>query len=106
MGYTKLYTMKKTNRAYLAPDVILSMLLCKDNGMLEKMLNRDDIVLCVSDFALYEAIGCLKPREKLNLLGLQKLLLKSEFIASNLKMELNDKRKRHLRSIALSNKQQ
>ena len=97
--------MKQTEpkRAYLAPDVILSMLMSKDNGTLQKILNKEGVTCIISDYGLYEAVGSLRPTDKFNLEGLQLLLDKAGFIVNsigNIK-KLTPERIEHLRKIVI-----
>ena len=75
-------TGEKPIRAYLAPDVILKFLVGKDEKVndLLKLPQKKEMSLVVSNFALYEAVECLKEGE-LILDNLKKLLYVTETMA-------------------------
>ena len=105
-------TMKKSIpiRGYLAPDVILRMLINKD-AKSEELLQRvqhKEIELLTSVFALFEAIASIE--EKTDTLDVEvlKKIMKYVKISSEMEEDLkmgyetfNDKRKEHLRKVAL-----
>lgn len=96
-------------KGYLAPDVILRMLINKDAAS-EEMLVRaenNEVELLTSVFALFEAVGSLEGTDDVDI-GMLKRILKTVKISSEMEEDLKmgydsfgEKRKNHLRSIAL-----
>ena len=93
---------KDKQRAFLAPDVIITMLVGKDKKA-KDMLMQDQVGLVTSDFALYEAITSITKKElKLNLLS--EFLFRVQIVPSP-KVRDDIERIEHLREVAkLKNK--
>lgn len=97
-------------RGYLAPDVILRMLINKDaksEELLLKVQNKE-IELLTSVFAMFEAIASIEKTDTVDIDVLKKIM-KYVTISSEMEEDLkmgyetfSDKRKKHLREVALN----
>ena len=85
----------KKQRAFLAPDVIMHMLIGDKKSLM--ILRNEYIELITSDFALYEAISSLEKSE-ISFSILTEFLYRVQIISSP-KLEINMKRIKHLRGI-------
>ncbi len=85
-------------KAFLAPDIVLKMLIGKDKTC-KKLLEKSDGIfkLVTSDFALYEAISCVT-KEEFSLNSLKEFLFKVEIIPSP-KIKIDMDRIDHLREL-------
>jgi len=94
---------KKT--AYLAPDVILSLLITPDSslGMNELLLkiNSGELHVILSDFAVGEALACIHEGDVVNWTRFGMLIQKAEFIFTQKLFGMREERKEHLRGLAL-----
>ena len=87
---------ERKQRAFLAPDVIISMLTGDKKALV--ILRQKHITLVTSDFALYEAISSVT-KEELKLSILEEFLFNVEAIHSP-KIEKSMERITHLRNVA------
>jgi len=88
---------KDKQKAFLAPDVIISMI-ATDDKKASDLLMQDQIKLVTSDFALYEAIISIK-KEELKLDKLSEFLFRVEMVNSP-KVRDDIERIDHLRKVA------
>jgi len=101
-----------TIKGYLAPDVILRMLIATDakSEVIMKRAENNEIELISSVFALFEAVASLEDTDKINL-RMFKRILATVSISSEMEDDFvlgyknfSDKRKKHLRSVAFDGK--
>ena len=95
-------------KAYLAPDVILKMII-NDEGYLDKFLNQNKIEIVTSAFCFWEVMSCLTEEEiaKYNdkIFKIFKTIPIGDLIDSTGKISVEyEERIKHLRKVALSKK--
>jgi len=93
----------KPIRGYLAPDIILAILLRNSPNHKEsiRILDKDGFKCVLSDFALYEALACMDfYNDEFDGFMLKKLIDKSEFFDSQCYNKVSEKRRMHLREVA------
>lgn len=93
----KMVQIFKKQKAFLAPDVIISII-ATDDKKANDILVQDQIKLVTSDFALYEAITSIT-KEELKLNKLSEFLFKVEVVNSP-KVRDGIERIDHLRKVA------
>ena len=98
----------KTKKAYIAPDVILRMILKKGDNTLEKLIPRQgiDILFITSAFCYWEVFCCLTVKEikkyasKIEQILMEIPIVDTESVSGQLGTPNKD-RINHLRGIAL-----
>lgn len=94
--------MVEVSRAYLAPDIVLSIILDNTNKHEESvsLLFRDNVKLILSDLALFEAMISIDYGKDTFLVDrLIQLLNKSEWLDTGMILNTNIERIRNLRKI-------
>lgn len=101
--------MDKT-RAYIAPDILLRILINKSDCVAAvNVINNEDVEIVTSMFALYEALACVDGVQELDLDALIMLITKCAFIPQEdydqsfeSIYKMPEERKSKLREIALA----
>lgn len=87
-------------KAMLAPDVILRILINPDENCLRMIQPNDKFIPVISDFGLYEALMSINHDDKVQWDNLILLLRNSKFVFSGLGSEMTEGRRKHLREVA------
>jgi hypothetical protein len=94
-------------KAYIAPDIILNLLIGRDGERVAELLKRNDIEVITHPFALYEAFAALDEidRDTIDLKAFALLMSNTTLMANDLTQDvfkMSKERKKKLRELALS----
>jgi len=95
-------------RAYIAPDILLRLLINKkDRKLSEEVLLNGKVQIVTSIYGIYEALACIDNAEELDLDMLLEILKNCAFTSPEIEEDLKPlyrmtpERKEHLREVAL-----